>query len=89
MRVKNVSRSSITVNLLRGVDYGEGYRPTAFSLHQATATDSGEVGIRLVEMSLPGSITWRAGEEKDVPDAVDRIPEFRKARSAGRLRVAT
>lgn len=87
IRVTNKSRQIFTLNLLAGEDYGEDFEPTTTTHRQVTSTEDGTAGFRDVELSQPASITWLAGETREVPDAVASIEEFRSAWRAGRLLV--
>ena len=72
--IRNLARTSFTVNLDLADDY-EGHpecTPHVVRMVLAAVTDTGEDGVRHYERQCPGALTWQAGEEKMLPDAVAR-----------------
>ncbi len=88
LTVKNKSKQLFTVNLPVGLDY-EGhaaFAPTQRTFALQAVTPDGTVGVREVEKTLPGSLTWLAGEVKTkLPVALALIPEFKAACDSGVL----
>ncbi len=88
LTVKNRSKTLFTLNLLAGLDYEDhpACRSTSKTFALQAVTPEGDVGVREVEKTLPGSLTWLAGEVKaKLPVAVASIPEFKAACDSGIL----
>lgn len=47
----------------------------------------GTKGVRVLERRLPGSVTFLAGETKELPDWVARCPDVKGALDRGSLRL--
>lgn len=80
--VRNVSRTSFVLNLARGVDYGDHpeCKGSRFEMAQSVELPDGSVGSKLHKKSLPGALTWLAGETKeDLPDHIKKIEQFKRA----------
>lgn len=77
--IRNLARTAFTVNLDLAHDY-EGHPECAshrVRMALPATTPTGEDGVRHYERECPGSITWLAGEEKALPDAVATLPPVR------------
>jgi len=88
LTVKNKSKQLFTLNLPAGRDYGTlaAAKPTEQTFRMAAVTPDGDVGVKEVTKTLPGSLTWLAGETKHhLPVALGTIPEFKQACDAGIL----
>lgn len=89
LKVKNTSRTAFTLNLARGEDYGAGFLPTRIPFDTPELGPDGQfMGLRHRVLAQPASITWLPGEvREDVPGAVRRLEDFRKAEAVGILRL--
>lgn len=92
LTVTNKSRTLFTLNLPKGLDYEN--HPAAAEKTQTfkmeARTKEGDVGIREVEKTIPGSMTWLSGETKTkLPPAIACIPEFQQAVAQGILVVVS
>ena len=86
LNVKNRSRTLFTLNLAKGVDYGDGYGPTTETLRLTDHAPDGTIGQRVIEKELPGNITWLGGETKSkLPEALRDHPDFLRACETGIL----
>lgn len=88
LTVKNKSKQLFTLNLPKGLDYGNlaAAKPTEATFKMAAVTPDGDVGVKEVTKLLPGALTWLAGETKhQLPVALGAIPEFKAACDAGIL----
>jgi len=77
--IKNNAREAFVVNLDPNADYADHpeCKGSRFKLAQTVELPDGHVGTRHYERTLPGSLTWLAGETKaNLPDAVAKLPQL-------------
>jgi hypothetical protein len=84
--IKNVSRTAFVLNGLQGEDYGDS-KPTTTVHPRFVVLPDGTGGMADVEVTHPPVWTWLPGETLAVPEAVGKVPEFRRAVLEGTLRV--
>lgn len=76
-----------TVNLDSRVAYDDP-RCNKVNVRRSTpvVTEDGP-GSKVVDLSLAGSVTWLAGEELCLPDAVASLPQVARRIASGQMRV--
>lgn len=79
IKVKNVSRTPFTLNLLRGVNYGQDFKASAFEMQVPVTMPDGKAGLQTISRELPASITWAPGQTLEVPEKVREIDQFKRA----------
>lgn len=87
LTVRNASRVTFVLNLLPSMKVEQEYAPTKFSMEvPVDAREGQEAGARLVEKTLPASITWLPGETKTgLPEGITEIEEYRRAVTTRKL----
>lgn len=85
LTVKNTQRVDFVLNLRHEtkVEDDSPYGPTKFEMESAVEPRLGqEPGVRLIEKTLPGSISWLPDETlTGLPDGLLELEEFKRARA--------
>ena len=66
---------------------GEGKLCSTVEQRFMTEAEDGTRGVRVTEKHLPGSVTFLAGEKKEVPAFVAAAPDVKTAIDRGTLRL--
>lgn len=92
LTVRNAARTLFVLNLRHDtrVEGNDALKPSSFRAElPVEGRDGALAGMRLIEKSLPASITWLPGQTlTDLPDDLLQIEEFQRARNARILVVA-
>jgi len=66
---------------------GEGCLCTEVTIQLAAVDADGTRGVRVIDRRLPGSVTFLAGENREVPAFVASSPDVKRAIDRGALRL--